>query len=140
MKVRFSVFLSLILSALFINAQDKGETNFKQICAACHTIGKGKLVGPDLANVHKRQTEEWIINFVKSSQTVIKSGDKYADSLFNAFNKIPMPDRPDLTDADIKSMISYLASNSPAEPASVAVDPKPIEQPNMSVSKGNIYE
>jgi cytochrome c2 len=64
-------------------AQSDGEKLFKQICIACHTIGQGKLIGPDLANVHKRQSEEWIIRFIKSSQSVIKSGDPYATALYH---------------------------------------------------------
>ena len=95
-------------------AQNNGETTFKQICAACHTIGKGRLVGPDLANVDNRRPEEWIIRFVKSSQTVIKGGDKYADSLFKAFNQMPMPDHPDLKDSQIKEIIAYIKLNSSA--------------------------
>ncbi|HEY9169299.1 MAG TPA: c-type cytochrome [Lutibacter sp.] len=103
----------LLFATAFI-AQDNGEITFKQICAACHTIGKGRLVGPDLANVDQRRPEEWIIRFVKSSQTVIKGGDKYADSLFNAFNQMPMPDNPNLNDSQIKEIIAYIKLNSAA--------------------------
>jgi len=95
-------------------AQDAGEAIFKQTCAACHSIGKGRLVGPDLANIHQRRPEEWIINFVKSSQTVIKSGDKYADSLFTAYNKTPMPDHPNITDAQMKDLLTYIETKSSA--------------------------
>lgn len=100
------VFLPLIP----VLAQKTGEQIFKETCTACHTIGKGKLVGPDLADVQNRHSEEWIRNFVKSSQTVIKSGDKYADSLFKAFNQMPMPDHPNLKDDEIKGLIAYIST------------------------------
>lgn len=100
------VFLPLIP----VLAQKTGEQIFKETCTACHTIGKGKLVGPDLADVQNRHSEEWIRNFVKSSQTVIKSGDKYADSLFKAFNQMPMPDHSNLKDDEIKGLIAYIST------------------------------
>lgn len=96
------------------STQNFGETTFKQVCAACHTIGKGRLVGPDLVNINQRLSEEWIINFVKSSQSVIQSGDKYADSLFQAYNHAIMPDQPTFTDDQIKEIITYIQVNSSA--------------------------
>lgn len=121
--LKFFIATAILLTAagLNVSAQNTGETNFKQICAACHTIGKGKLVGPDLINLPQRRPEDWILKFVKSSQTVIKSGDKYADSLFQAFNQMVMPDQPGLTDEKIKSIITYIGTESssptPTSPA-----------------------
>lgn len=118
MKINFHFHVAkiavLVLCLEPVLAQDKGEASFKQICSACHTIGKGKLVGPDLANVHLRHSEEWLKKFIRSSQTVIKSGDKYADSLFKAFNQVPMPDNSAFTDEDIKAILNYISVNSPA--------------------------
>lgn len=96
-------------------AQSEGEKLFKQICIACHTIGKGKLVGPDLAGVQQRHPEEWIIKFVQSSQAVIKSGDPVATALFEKYNKVVMPDNP-YTDDQIRAIIAYIAANSPGGP------------------------
>ena len=104
--------LCMSLSPLF--AQQSGEDIFKSTCAACHTIGGGKLVGPDLENVQNRHKEEWLISFVKSSTSMIKSGDKSADSIFQAFNQVVMPDHPTLTDGDIKGIIAYIKENSEA--------------------------
>ncbi|MCC6722569.1 MAG: c-type cytochrome [Bacteroidia bacterium] len=109
-----SVFLSAIFLFTISNksiAQSSGEDAFKQTCAACHTVGGGKLVGPDLKNTNQRHSEEWLIKFIKSSQTVVKSGDKYADSIFNAFGKTIMPDQA-LDDSKIKDIIAYIADKS----------------------------
>jgi mono/diheme cytochrome c family protein len=95
-----------------LNAQNQGEQLFSQRCAACHTVGKGKLIGPDLANVQSRRTEEWIIKFVQSSQSVIKSGDSTAMAVFNQYNKTVMPDHQ-LNVNEIKSIIAYISTNSP---------------------------
>lgn len=138
---RFSVAIAALLCAspILVSAQDKGEAVFKQTCVACHTIGKGKLVGPDLANVHTRHTEAWIKSFVRSSQTVIKSGDKYADSLFKAFNQVTMPDNPSITDENIKDLLKYIASNSPAvQSASLTASPASTDQEVVSISAEDI--
>jgi mono/diheme cytochrome c family protein len=98
--------------------QGEGEELFKQICVACHTINGGKLVGPDLANVHKRRPEEWLIKYIKSSQSVIKSGDPYAVKLYEEYNKQLMPDN-NYTDAQVLAIVSYIAANSPDEASGI---------------------
>lgn len=97
-----------VISAKKLHAQKPGNEIFKETCSACHTVGKGKLIGPDLANVHNHLTLDYFTKFVKSSQSVIKSGDKYADSIFNAYGKMAMPDHPQLSEEQIKSIYDYL--------------------------------
>jgi cytochrome c551/c552 len=117
MKIYSQLFISVtvlfFISLVSAFAQDKAEVAFKQNCAACHSIGKGRLVGPDLSDIHKRRTESWLLNFIKSSQTVIKSGDQTADSLFRAYNQILMPDQTTLSSGDIKDILIYIKSKSP---------------------------
>lgn len=117
MKIYSRLFISVaVLILIFLvsaSAQDKAEVSFKQNCAACHSIGKGRLVGPDLSNVHKRRTESWLLDFIKSSQTVIKSGDQTADSLFKAYNQILMPDQTALSEGEIKDILIHIKSKSP---------------------------
>ena len=110
----------LLLPFIPVLAQKTGEATFKESCSSCHTIGRGKLVGPDLANVEKIRSVDWILKFVKSSQTVIHSGDKYADSLFKAYNQMIMPDHPDMTDDQIKGILAYISEKSSAPEASTA--------------------
>lgn len=131
------VFCCAMLGAWsFTHAQeDEGEKLFNGVCVACHTINKGKLIGPDLQNVHKRRPTDWIIGFVKSSQSVIKSGDPYAAALFEEFNKMVMPDN-NLTDDQIMKIINYIAANSPggtAEPPTPRPDlaDVPVTQENI---------
>ncbi|NUM31186.1 MAG: cytochrome c [Bacteroidetes bacterium] len=105
------------------DAQNAGEESFKQICSACHTVGGGKLVGPDLKNTTQRHTEDWLISFIKSSQSLIKSGDKYADSIFNAYNKVVMPDQTTLDDAKIKEILTYISDKSEGKSTASAAAP-----------------
>jgi len=54
-----------------------GNTLFKQNCAACYKLGR-KLIGPDLIGVGERRNDAWLIQFIKSSQKLIESGDQAA--------------------------------------------------------------
>ena len=94
---------------------EEGKSIFLSRCAACHNINKA-MTGPALSGVDERRNIEWIIKFVHSSQTLVKSGDADAIAIFEKFNKIPMPDHPDLTEDNIKSIVEYIKSESkPAE-------------------------
>ena len=70
------------------------------------------MTGPALAGVDQRRSIDWIINFVHSSQTVIKNGDAYAVALYQKFNKVQMPDHPDLSPGDIKNIVAYIKTAS----------------------------
>lgn len=91
--------------------QHEGAQYFNQICTACHTIGKGRLVGPDLANVQEKRSDEWLHKFIKSSQTLINSGDPEAVAIFEEYNKMVMPDAP-FTDGQITAIIGYIKVSS----------------------------
>ena len=94
--------------------QLEGAQYFNQICTACHTIGKGRLVGPDLANVQERRSDQWLQKFIKSSQTLINSGDPDAVAIFEEYNKMVMPDAP-FTDDQIGAVIVYIKAASGGE-------------------------
>lgn len=99
-------------------AQDPGEQVFNTTCFACHTIGGGRLIGPDLAGVHERRSRQWLEDFIKSSQSMIKAGDPEALALFEEFSSMLMPDTA-ASEAQIRQVISYIASQSSVGAASV---------------------
>lgn len=85
---------------------EKGEELFKSKgCVACHTIGKGRLTGPDLKGVTDRRDEEWLTNWLKDPDTMIRT-DPTAKELLKEF-LVPMPNQG-LTDDDVKALIAYL--------------------------------
>ncbi len=108
------VLLLYLISADTTSAQDRGEQLFNQTCVACHSIGRGRLVGPDLAGVHSRRSEEWIIQFVQSSTKLIASGDPDAEALFKEYSGIVMPDHAVSAD-DVRAILGYIARKSPSE-------------------------
>lgn len=127
--MKTKIFLTL-LAALSVNPMwatdetEHGKGIFKQRCASCHKIGT-VFTGPDLANVDKRRSQDWIIKFVHSSQELIKKGDKDAVALFDQFNKIPMPDHQDLSHSDITSIVEYIK----VESMKVLKDASPFKTP-----------
>lgn len=106
---RLTVVITLIGTS--VNAQD-GKAIFNQNCAACHTVGGGRLVGPDLQSINYVRDHNWILKFVQSSQSLIKSGDATAIEVYEKYNKMIMPDQS-LSDSEVKSIIKYIESISP---------------------------
>jgi cytochrome c2 len=88
---------------------------FNQRCAACHTFGRGVKVGPDLKGITQRRARPWLLRFIRSSQTVVKSGDATAQALFAQFKQQRMPDWVDLSEAQIGGILEWFAGNGPEQ-------------------------
>lgn len=142
-----SPYLIIVFSAACVcslaQPQQEGERNFKAFCAACHSIGKGKLIGPDLADVHKRRADAWLVEFIMSSQTMIKNGDETAVALFKEYNQSVMPDPPYSAD-QINSILLYIKSQSPDYVPETVVAQSEVangpETPTRSVSEATEEE
>ncbi len=126
-KVLLAVSLLLTTSAS-IYAQDlkgdakKGEALFKTNCSACHALDK-QMVGPALGGVVDRlKTEQnlgvdWFQKWIRDNKALRASGDKYANEVFEKFNKVEMTAFPNLTDQDIADLLEYTTNPPKAEPA-----------------------
>jgi len=104
---------------------EKGADLFKQNCTACHTLDQ-KLVGPPLGGIVEKITQdgqsmEWIHQWIKNSQALVKSGDPYAKKIFEENGSVVMTPFPNLSEADIDDILAY-TSNPPDEAASAAED------------------
>ena len=104
-----SVGLVLLCAVTMAHAQDvkEGETLFKSKCTTCHAVTK-KVVGPALAGITERHSEEWLVSWIHNSQAVIASGDAAAVQLFEEYNKMVMTSFTDLSEDQIKSIIAYV--------------------------------
>src|SRR5512133_3314906 len=99
--------LLLFCGTCNLQSQNTGEETFKSVCAACHTIKMGRKVGPDLSGIYLIRNNEWLTQFIRSSQKFIKSGDTAAIAIYEEYNKIPMPDNQ-LSDEQILGVIEYI--------------------------------
>ena len=125
--------LWLVLSLFFISfthSQDddpiKGKALFNANCAACHQLDK-KMTGPALRNVETRLYEdegldrEWLYSWIRNSSALIKSGDDYANRIYNEYNGAAMTAYPQFSDQDISNILAYTAEEKAIPPAVATV-------------------
>jgi cytochrome c2 len=77
-------------------AQDRVD-DFRLNCLSCHTIGGGRLVGPDLLGVTERKDRAWLARFIVDPQSVLDSGDAYALKLKDESRGVVMTAVPGMT-------------------------------------------
>ena len=82
----------------------KGKLGFESKCLACHSIGQGPKLGPDLLGVTARRNDQWLTRWLKSPDTMLVS-DSDAKAMLNQY-KVPMPNQ-NLSDAEIREYIKY---------------------------------
>jgi mono/diheme cytochrome c family protein len=109
-RLGFSI---LIFAGFFsgntVNAQD-GKTLFQTNCASCHQVHK-KLTGPALAGVEDRwPNKKNLYAWIRNSAAFLKTGDVYANNLYNEYNKVAMNQFTALTDGEIDAMLAYIKS------------------------------
>jgi cytochrome c oxidase cbb3-type subunit 3 len=108
MKAGLLSVLMLMLAAFSGYAQTvSGKEIFSGNCQACHSIGGGDIVGPDLAGLIERRETDWIKSFITNSQKMVAAGDEEAIAVFTKYNKIAMPSH-NLKDEELTSLISYI--------------------------------
>ena len=123
--------LSLIILLTFsmaLSAQEgdpaKGKSLFNANCAACHKLDK-KMTGPSLRNVEQRLSDDegldraWLSAWIRNSAGVVKSGDAYAEKIYNEYGGAAMTAFPQLSDDDINNILAYTAEEVKA-PVAVA--------------------
>ncbi|MCE7996896.1 MAG: cytochrome c [Roseivirga sp.] len=79
-------------------------------CKTCHAIDR-KVVGPALANVRDRRSDDWLKAFIRNSSALIGTDDETAVKIYNEYNQLQMPAH-DLTDAEILSILDYITKAS----------------------------
>lgn len=88
---------------------------FRQNCAACHTIGGGRITGPDLKDVTGRKDRAWLARFMQNPQAVIDSGDPYARELVTQARGVVMPQLPGLNQAMADALLDLIDAESKLE-------------------------
>jgi cytochrome c551/c552 len=102
----FYTFVPLSTAQSGNEIQEKGQKVFKEKgCVACHSIGKGKVVGPDLLGVTQRRKAEWIKKWIMSPDTMVYT-DPTAKELLKVY-LVPMPNQG-VTGEEADILIEYL--------------------------------
>lgn len=104
----------LALAALPGLAQETADY-FRQNCTSCHTIGGGRLTGPDLKNVTSRQDREWLIRFLMNPQAMINAGDPYARKLVEEARGVVMPTLSGMTRERAGALLDLIEAESKLE-------------------------
>ena len=123
--LRFGFFILLTLTTS-LQAQEgdaaKGKTLYNANCAACHKLD-GPMTGPALRHIEQKLADEegldreWLTKWIHNSSGLIKSGDAYANKIYNEYNQMPMTAFPQLSDDDISDILAYTAQDKAAPPA-----------------------
>ncbi len=84
-----------------------GEDLFRTRCAACHTVGRGDQLGPDLAGVTARRDRRWLGRWLANPEKMLDEKDPLAMELFERHRGLPMPGLA-LTEAEVADLLAYI--------------------------------
>lgn len=108
---------SLALFFVFVSAAAAQQSAdfFRQNCMSCHTIGGGRLTGPDLKNLRERKDSEWLIEFILNPPEMISRGDPYALQLQQEARGVVMPAIRGLDRALAEALLELIGEESQLE-------------------------
>ena len=91
-----------------------GERLFRTRCATCHTITgveQDDALGPDLLGVTERRDMNWLANWVRAPDKMLRKKDPIAMSLAAQYNYVPMPNMR-LNEQEVMDIIVYIENES----------------------------
>lgn len=92
--LRFGALLltsSVLVAANQDTVSEETFNFFQENCTSCHTIGGGRISGPDLKGVLDRKDAEWLATFIRDPKAMFEAGDPYALKILAEANGSPMP-------------------------------------------------
>jgi cytochrome c2 len=121
--------------SIVAHAQDAADY-FHQNCTMCHTVGGGRLIGPDLGGVTRRKDRAWLVQFLQDPKSRIDSGDSYAAQLFQDANGVVMPTPPGMTTGLADSILSFLeAGPSAAQSQRPIISERPFTEADVMLGR-----
>jgi protein SCO1/2 len=101
-----------------------GQYLFAKECAACHSIGHGDKLGPDLKDVARIRDRPWLARYIAHPDSMLAAGDPIAKAL-HAKYKVTMPNLR-VGDRDLDALLDFFAAQSArANPAQASVGAAP---------------
>lgn len=114
MKRFLVILLGCCWSALPLLAEDVAE-DFKRNCATCHTIGGGRLTGPDLKDVGKRRDIGWLVQQIQDPRVLVQRGDPVMMDLMREYPAARMPAVAGMTPERARSLLTLIEEESKLE-------------------------
>lgn len=124
----------VVVSGIGVHGQDAANF-FRSTCYSCHTIGGGRLTGPDLKDVTTRRDRPWLVSFMLNPKDVIESGDPYAQQLLRDARGVIMPRVPNLDRARAESLLDLIESEGRLEESNfrgLEVSDRPLQASEIS--------
>jgi protein SCO1 len=90
---------------------DTGAYIFQSRCSACHTVGKGDTVGPDLAGVTSRRERGWLERYLRAPDQMLADKDPIAVALHAKYKDVAMPNLR-LSEGEIAVLLAYIEGQS----------------------------
>lgn len=122
----FVIAAGIAAASPMAQSSEEGKTIFQAKCSGCHTVGGGKLVGPDLKGVTQQRDLQWIKDFIRDPNAMFAAGDPTAEQLLKEFNNVKMPPLG-LSPAEVDSVVAYLEN--PGADATAPAQPGPAGDP-----------
>jgi protein SCO1/2 len=91
-----------------------GRYLFAKECAACHTIGHGDKIGPDLKTVAKRRDHAWLAQYITKPNKMLAAGDPIATALHGKY-RATMPNLG-VGDRDLAALLAFLSEQADEDP------------------------
>jgi mono/diheme cytochrome c family protein len=89
----------------------KGEALFKAKCTSCHKVDQiltGPALGPQLT---EETDDKYLIKWIQNNQALIAAKNPKALAMYNKFEQKSMTVFPELTDADVTNIITYVRND-----------------------------
>jgi mono/diheme cytochrome c family protein len=116
LRLRISIVIAalsaLLLSGSTITWAQDAAAFFKQNCTSCHTIGGGRLTGPDLKDVTTRKDRAWFVQFLQNPKSMIDSGDPYAVKLQQEARGVVMPNIAGMNQQQAQALLDMITAES----------------------------
>lgn len=106
-----ALLILLVMLPMPLLAQEAADY-FRTNCMSCHTIGGGRLTGPDLKNVTQRKDRAWLVNFLQDPRAVIDAGDAYATQLVADARGTVMPTLNGMNKARAEGLLDMIEAES----------------------------
>jgi cytochrome c551/c552 len=102
-----SCLLVCLLSGVAVADSATGQKIFEKNCMACHSLGGGRGVGPDLKGITDKRDAKWLKQAILSFSALKNSGDPLAWKLAAEYAPVLMPSQ-ELSDAQYADLLLYL--------------------------------